>query len=109
MEGREREQAILEEFHKAQQHMPDYLLRTLWPQIVASTRKDLFFRKVCAPASLCGICVFPFPPFLLQSTKVWQTQHARMRNCTYGRMHVKAEERRQCVCFRPGAICLRHV
>ena len=51
---KEWEQLILEELREAKSHLPDYLLPYLWSQVVASTRKDLFFSEVrVSPVSLC--------------------------------------------------------
>ena len=56
---KEWEQLVLEELREAQSHLPDYLLRYLWPQVVASTRKDLFFSEVRVPVCLWSIFLFP--------------------------------------------------
>jgi hypothetical protein len=53
---KEWEQLVLEELREAQSH---YLLRYLWPQVVASTRKDLFFSEVRVPVCLWSIFLFP--------------------------------------------------
>jgi hypothetical protein len=66
---KEREQLILQELREAQSHLPDYLLRYLWQQVVASTRKELFFSEVRVPVCLGWyLSVSPVSLCLLQSS-----------------------------------------
>ena len=88
---KEWEQLVLEELREAQSHLPDYLLRYLWPQIVASTRKELFFNEVRVP--VCLWCIFLFP----YNRRMSKTHiHTHSHTQTHIRKHIWAKAHIAC-------------
>jgi hypothetical protein len=102
---KEWEQLILQELRESQSHLPDYLLRYLWPQVVASTREELFFNEVSAP--VCLWCIFLFPLCLCASynRRMSKTHiHTRTHTNAHTQTHMGKSTHSMCRLLLKGCV-----